>query len=158
MSNSVTTWVQHAGLPCPSLSPKVCSNSCLSSQWCYPTNSSSVIPFSSCPQSFPAPKSLPISWLFVSGGQSIGAWASVFPMNIQDWFSFRIDWFDLLAAQGTLRSLLQHPSSKASILWRSALFMVQSSHPYMTTGKTRAFSRWTYVGKVMSLLFNTLNW
>ena len=72
--------------------------------------------------------------------------------------SFRIDWFDLLAAQGTLRSLLQHPSSKASILWRSALFMVQSSHPYMTTGKTRAFSRWTYVGKVMSLLFNTLNW
>ena len=77
-------------------------------------------------------------------------------MNIQDW-SFRVDWLDLLAAQGTLKSLLQHHSSKASILWRSAFFTVQLSHPYMTTGKTIALTRWTFVGKVMSLLFNMLS-
>ena len=71
--------------------------------------------------------------------------------------SFRIDWFDLLALQGTLKSLLQHHSSKASIHWHSAFFMVQLSHPHMTTGKTIALTRWTFVGKVMSLLFNTLS-
>ena len=71
--------------------------------------------------------------------------------------SFRIDWFDLLAVQGTLKSLLQHHSSKASILWRSAFFTVQLSHPYMTTGKTIALTRQTFVGKVMSLLFNMLS-
>ena len=70
--------------------------------------------------------------------------------------SFRIDWFDLLAAQGTLKSLLQHHSSKASVLWCSAFIIVQLSHPYMTTGKTIALTRWTFVGKVMSLLFNML--
>ena len=69
---------------------------------------------------------------------------------------FRNDWFELLAVQGTLKSLLQHHSSKASILWRSAFFMVQLSYPYMTPGKTIALTRWTFVGKVMSLLFNTL--
>ena len=68
--------------------------------------------------------------------------------------SFRMDWLDLLAVQGTLKSLLQHHSSKASILWHSAFFMIQISHPYMTTGKTIALTRWTFVGKVMSLLFN----
>ena len=71
--------------------------------------------------------------------------------------SFRIDWFDLLAVQGTLKSLLQHHSSKASILGRSAFFTVQLSHPYMTTGKTIALTRWTFVGKVMSLLLNLLS-
>ena len=71
--------------------------------------------------------------------------------------SFRIDWLDLLAVQGTLKSLLQHHSSKASILWCSAFFIVQLSHPYMTTGKTIALTRWTFVGKVMSLLFNILS-
>ena len=70
--------------------------------------------------------------------------------------SFRIDWFVLLAAQETLKNLLQHHSSKASILWHSVIFMVQLSHPYMTTGKTIALTRWTFVGKVMSLLFNML--
>ena len=69
---------------------------------------------------------------------------------------FRIDWFDLFAVQGTLKRLLQHHSSKASILWRSSFFTVQLSHPYMTTGKTIALTRWTFVGKVMSLLFNML--
>ena len=71
--------------------------------------------------------------------------------------SFRMDWFDLLGVQGTLKSILQHHSSKASILWCSAFFMVQLSHPYMTTGKTIALTRWTFVGKVMSLLFNLLS-
>ena len=71
--------------------------------------------------------------------------------------SFRMDWLDLLAVQGTLKSLLQHHSSKASILWRSAFFIVQLSHPYMTSGKTIALIRWTFVGKVMSLLFNALS-
>ena len=71
--------------------------------------------------------------------------------------SFRMDWLDLLAVQGTLKSLLQHHSSKTSILWHSAFFIVQLSHPYMTTGKTVALTRWTFVGKVMSLLFNMLS-
>ena len=71
--------------------------------------------------------------------------------------SFKTDWFDLLVVQGTLRSLLQHHSSKASILWCSAFFMVQLSHPYMTTGKTIALTRWTFAGKLMSLLSNTLS-
>ena len=94
------------------------------------------------------------SQLFTSGGQSIGASASasVLPMNIQGWFSFRTDWFDLLAVQGTLKSLLQYHSSKASILWCSAFFMVQLSHEYMTTGKTIALTLQTFVSKVMSLL------
>ena len=72
--------------------------------------------------------------------------------------SFRMDWLDLLAVQGTLKSLLQHHSSKASILPCSAFFIVQVSHPYMTTGKTIALTRWSFVGKVMSLLFNMLGW
>ena len=79
-------------------------------------------------------------------------------MNIQDWLiSFRIDWFDLLAVQGTLKRFLQHHSSKASILRCSAFFIVQLSHPYMTTGKTKALTRQTFIGKVMSLLFNMLS-
>ena len=98
-----------------------------------------------------------MSWFFASGGQSIGASASasVIPMSIQG--SLRIDWFDLLAVQGTLKSLLQHHSSKVLILQHSAFFIVQLSHPYMTTGKTIALTRQTFVGKVMSLLFDMLS-
>ena len=158
MSNSL--WSQLSGSPVPHyLSPRVCSNSCPVSWWCHPTISSSVVPFSSCLWSFPASGSFPMTWLFASGGQSIGASASaaVLPMNIQGWFSFRTDWFDLLAVQGTLKSLLQHLSSIASILWCSAFFIVQLSHPYMTTGKTIALTRQTFVDKVMSLLFNMLS-
>ena len=142
--------LQHSRLLCPPLSPSVCSDSCPSSWWCHPTVSSSVTHFSSCPQSFPASGSFPMGRLFAPGGQSIGASASasVFPMNIQDW----IDWLDLLAVQGTLKSLLQHHSSEESILRCSALFIVQHSHPYMTTGKTIALTRWTFFSKVMSLL------
>ena len=78
-------------------------------------------------------------------------------MNIQDWFPFRMDWLDLLAVQGTHKSLLQHHSPKASILRRSAFFMVQLSHPYMITGKSIALTSWTFAGRVMSLLFNMLS-
>ena len=94
--------------------------------WCHPTISSSVITFSSCLQSFTASGSFQMSQFFASGGQSIGdsASASVLLMNIQDWFSFRMDWFDILVVQGTLKSLLQHHSSKASVLWCSAFFIV----------------------------------
>ena len=77
--------------------------------------------------------------------------------SYQRLISFRMDWLDFLAVQWTLKSLLQHHNSKASILWHSAFFTVQLSHPYLTTGKTIALTRWTFIGKVMSLLFNTLS-
>ena len=110
-------------------------------------------------QSFPASGSFQMSQFFASGGQGIGvsASASVLPMNIQDSFiSFGVDRLDLLAVQGTLKSLLQHHSSKASILRGSVFFIVQLSYPYMTTGKTIALTKQTFVGKVMSLPFNML--
>ena len=114
MSNSLQPHEsQHARPPCPSPTPRVYSGSCPLSQWCHPTISSSFVPFSSCPQSFPASRSFQVSQLFAWGGQSIGvsASASVLPMNTQDW-SPLVDWLDLLAVQGTLKSLLQHHSSK----------------------------------------------
>ena len=109
---------------------------------------------------FPASGSLQMSQLFASGGQSIGVSAStsVLLMNTQDWSPLqRTDWLDLLAVQGTLKSLLQHYSSKASILLHSAFFIVQLSYPCMTTGKTIALTRRTFANKVMSLLFNMLS-
>jgi len=149
--------LQHARLPGPSPTTGACSNSCPLSQWCHPTISSSVVLFPSCLQSFPESGSFPMSQFFTSDGQSIGVSASVIPMNIQDWFPFRIHWFDLLAVQGTLKSLLPYHSSKASILQCSGFFILQLSHPYMTTGKTIALTRQTFVGKLMSLLFNMLS-
>ena len=243
--------LQHAKLPGLSLSPGVCSNSCVLSWWCYLTISTSATPFSSCPQSFPSSESFPVSWLFASGGQSIGASASAadIPMNqyqhqfslsvisaslwphelqftrppcpsptpglylnscsLSQWchltilchpllllpsilpnitvfsnesafrirwpkywsfsfnirlsnehpgmISFRMDWLNFRAVQGTLKSLFQHHSSKASTLQRSAFLIVQISNPYMTTGKTIALTRWTFVDKVMSLLLNMLS-
>ena len=99
-----------------------------------------------------------MSQFFPSGGQSTGASFSICPSNeYSGLISFRMDWLDLLAVQGTLKSLLQHHSSKASILQRSAFFIVQLSHPYMTTGKTITLTRRTFVGKVMSLLLNMLS-
>ena len=150
---------QHARPPCPSPIPGVHPNSCPSSWWCHPAISSSVIPFSSCPQFLPAYGSFPKSQLFAWGGQSIRSFSfSTSPSNEHPrLISFRIGWLDLLAVQGTLKSLLQHHNSKASILWHSAFFAVQLSHPYMTTGKTIALTRWTFVGKVMSLLLNMLS-
>ena len=152
--------MQHARRPCPSPTSGAYSNSCPLSRWCHPTISSSVVPFSSCLQSFPASGSSPVSQFFASGDQSIGVSAStsVFPMNIQDWSPLGwMDWLDLLAVQGTLKSLLQHHSSKALILQHSTFFIVQLSHPHMTTGKTTALIRWTFVGKIMSLFFNMLS-
>ena len=157
MSDSLQTHgLQHSRPPCPSPTPRVYSNSCPLSQWCHPTISSSVVPFSFPPQSFPATGSFPRSQFFASGGQSIGlsASASVPSNEHSGLISFSFDWFDLLAVQRILKSLLQHHSSKASILQHSAFFIVQLSHPYMTTGKTIALTRRTFVGKVMSLLLN----
>ena len=118
--------LQHTRLPCASLSPGVCSDSCPLSPWCYLTISSSATVFSFCLQSFPASESFPMSQFFTSGGQSVGATASasVLAMNIQGWFPLGWTWFDLLAVQGTLRSFLQHLNSEASILqpWFSLLY------------------------------------
>ena len=107
----------------------------------------SVTPFSSCLQSFPV--RWPKFWSFSFSISPSNEYSGV--------ISFRIDWFDLLAVQETLKSLLQHHISKASVLWHSAFFMVQLSHLYMTTGKPIALTRWTFIGKVMSLLFNMLS-
>ena len=133
--------LQHASLPCLSPTPRVYPNSCPLSQWCHPTISSSVEPFSSLIQSFPASGSFQFeSQLFTSGGQSIGF--SISPSNeYSGLISFRMDWLDLLSVQGTLKSLLQHHSSKASIFWCSAFFTVQLSHPYMITGKNRSLDQ-----------------
>ena len=148
--------LQHSRPPCPSPTPGVHPNSCLLRWWCHPTTSSSVIPFYSCLQSFPASGSFQMSQFFASGGQSIGvsASASVLPMNIQDWF---LRWTGWISLQSKGLSRVQHHSSKPSIPWHSAFFIVQFSHPYMTTGKTIALTRWTFVGKVMPLLYNMLS-
>ena len=126
---------------------------CPSSRWCHPTISSSVGPLSSHIQPFPASGSFQMSQFFPSSGQSIGVSTStsVLAMNIQDWFP--LGWTDRISLQsrGTFKSL-QHHSSKVSILWCSAFFIIQLSHPYMTTGKSIALNRWTFVSKVMYLL------
>ena len=134
---------QHARPPYPSPTAGVYPNPCPLSQWCHPTISSSVIPFSSCPQSFPASGSFQMSQLFASGGQSTGVTAlTISPSNEHPGLiSFRMNWLDLLGVQGFLKSLLQHHISKASIPWHSAFFIVQLSHPYMNTGKTIALTR-----------------
>ena len=119
--------LQHIRLRCPSLSDGVYSNSCRLNWWCHPTISLSFTHFSSCPQHFPASESFPISQLFGIRCQSIGGSFSfsISPSNENSrWIYFRIDWFDILDVQMTLKSLFQHHSSKASILWCSASFMV----------------------------------
>ena len=153
MSNSL--WphgLQHTRIPCPSPTAGAYSNSCPSTRWCHPNISSSAVPFSSIFQYFPASASFQMSQLFASGGQSIGVSASISVLPDPGLISFRMDWLNLLAVQGTLKSPLQHHSSKASILLCSASFIVQFSHPYMPTGKTIALTRQTLVGKLMSLL------
>ena len=157
---------QHARPPCPSSpTPRVYSNSSPLTRWCHPTISSSVIPFFSCLQSFPASGSFQrvssshqvakvLEFQLQRHSSNVSASTSV---QHSELISFRMDWLDLLAVQGTLNSLLQHYSSEASILWHSTFFIVQLSHPYMTTGKPIALTRRTFVGKVMSLLFNMLS-
>ena len=147
---------QHARLPCPSPTSGVYANSCPLSRWCHPAISSSIVPIFSHPQSFPASGSFQMSQLFASRWPNYWSFSfNISPSNEHP--PFRMDWLDLLAVQGTLKSLLQHHSSKVSILWCSAFFTVQLSHPYTTTGKTMALTRWTLVGKVMSLLLNMLS-
>jgi len=147
--------LHHARIPCPSLSPEVCSSPCPLSQWCHPTISSSVAPFS-YPQSSPTSVFsnefvLPVRWPKY--------WSFSFsPSNdYSGLISFRTDLFDPLAVQETLKSLLQHDSSKASVLWCTASFMAHLSYPYTTTGKTTALTVQTFVSKVMSLLVNMLS-
>ena len=151
---------QHARPPCPLPILRVYSNSYPLSRWCHPAISSSVVPFSSHLQPFPASGAFLMSQFFASGGQSIGisALASVLPMNIQDWFPFRLTGWISLQSKGLRRvfSNTKH-SSKASILQCSAFFTVQLSYPYRTTGKTIALTIRTFVGKVMSLLFKMLS-
>ena len=123
---------------CPSPTPRIYSNSHPFIRWCHPTISSSAFPFSSCLQSFPASGSFQMSRLFTSSSQRIGlsASTSVFPIEHSGQISFRMDWLDILAVQGILKSLLQHHSSKASLLQCSAFFIVQLSHPYMKMEKS----------------------
>ena len=151
--------LQHARPPCPSPTPRDHSNSLPSSRWCHLATSSSVVPFTSCLQSFPASASFPLSLFFASDGQRIGNFSFIFSPSYEysELIFFRIDWLDIFAVQGTLRSLLQHQSSNASVLRCSAFFMVQFSHPYLTTGKTIPLTRPALVRKVMSLLFNMLS-
>ena len=148
--------LQHARPPCPSPTPGIYPNSCPLSQWCHPT-------ISSCHPLLLLPSILPSIRVFSNESALSITWSkywsfhfSISPSNeYSGLISFRMDWLDLLAAKGTLKSLLQHHSSKASILWCSAFFIVQLSHQYMTARKTIALTRWTFVGKVMPLLFNT---
>ena len=151
--------LQHARLPCPTPTPGVLPK-LMSIEWALPSNHLIVCrPLLLLPSIFPSIRvlsnesSLPIRWpKYWSFSFSIS------PSNEHPGLiSFRMDWLDLLVVQGTLKSLLQHHSLKASILWHSAFFIVQLSHPYMTTGKNIALTRQTFVGKVMSLLFNMLS-
>ena len=134
--------------PCPSPTPGVHSNSCPLSRWCHPTISSSVIPFSACPQSFPASGSFPVSQSFASGGQiiAVSALASVLPVNTQDWFP--LGWTGWISLQSKgLSRVFSNTTVQTSVLWCSAFLTDQLSHLYMTTGKTIALTRWNFVGK-----------
>ena len=159
MSNSLGPHgLQHARLLGPSPIPEACSHSCPLSWWCHPTISSSVVPFSSCPQSFPASESFQMSQLFTWGGQNIGVSASisVLAMNTKD--CFPLGWTGWIpCSPRDSQESSPHHNSKISILQCSAFFIVKLSHTYMTTGKTVALFRWTFFGKVMSLLFNMLS-
>ena len=157
LSNSLQPYgLQHTRLPCPTNSWSLL-NSCPSHRWYQPT-------ISSCRPLLP-PSIFPSLRVFFNESVPLIRWPkywsfsfSISPSNEHpELISFRMNWLGLLAVQGTLKSLLQHHSSKASILQCSAFFMVQLSHPYMITGKTIALTRWTFVSKVMSLLFKILS-
>ena len=147
---------QHARPPCPSSTPGVQPNP--SHRWCHPAISSSVIPFSSHPQSFPASGSFQRSQLFTSGGQSIGVSfsTSVLPMNTQDWSPLGWTGWIFLQSKGHSR-VFSNTTVQKYQFFGTHLSLVQLSHPYMTTRKTIAWTRWTFVDKVMSLLFNILS-
>ena len=149
--------LQHARLLCPSSSPRVCSNSCPLSWWCYPTISSSVVPFS-CLQSFPASGSFQMSQLFTSGGQRIGASApaSVLPMNIQGWFPLGFTGLISLLSKGPTRVFSSTTVQKHQFFGTQPSLW-SKSYPHMTTGKTVALTTWTFVSKVMFLPFSMLS-
>ena len=150
--------LQHTRLPCPSPTLGAYSNSCPSSKWCHATISSSVVPFSSCLQAFLASGSFPMSQFISSGGQRIGASAStsVLPMYIQDWSP--LGWTGWISLQSKgLSRVFSNTTVQMYQLFGAQLFLVQLLHPCMTTGKTIALTRWIFVGKVMSLLFNMLS-
>ena len=154
--------MQHTRLPCPSLSPGACSNSCSLNQWTISEPSNHLVlchPLLLLSSIFPSIRvfsnesilriSWPKYWTFSF---------SISPFNkCSELIAFRIDWLDLLTVQGTFKSLLQHHSSKTPVLQCSAFFIAQLAHSYMTTGKTIALTRQTFVGKVMSLFFNMLS-
>ena len=151
---------QHSRPPCPSATVRVYPNPCPLSKWCHPTISSSVVPFSSCPQSFPSSGSFPMTQLFVSGGESIGvsASASVFPMNIRDWFP--LGWTGWISLQSKgLSRVFSNTTVQKQQFFGTQLSLQSNSyiHPYMTTEKIIGLTSQTYVGKVTSLLFNMLS-
>ena len=150
--------LQHVRPPCPSPTPGVYSNLCSLSQWCHPTISSSVVPFSSCLQSFPTSVSFQMSQFFASGSQSIRVSAStlVLPVNTQDWSPLGwTGWISLLSKG--LSRVFSNITVQKHQFFSTQLSLVQLSHPYTTTRKTIALTRQTFVGKVMSLLFNMLS-
>ena len=151
--------LQHARPPCPSPTPGVHSNSCASSRWCHPAISSSVVPFSSCPQSLPASGSFPMSQLFASGGQSIGvsALASVLPKNTQDWSP--LGWTGCISLQSKgLSRVFSNTTVQKHQFFGAQLSSQSNSHIHTwPPEKTIALTRWTFVDKVMSLLLNMLS-
>ena len=153
MSDSLQTHgLQHARPPCLPPIPGVYSNSCPLSQWCHPTISSSVIPFSSRLQSFPASGYFPMSWLFTSGGQNIGISALVFPMNIQDWFPLGLTGWHVCSPRDSQES---SPAPQFESINSLVLSFLYGPKPYlyMTTGKAVTLTMHTFVCKVISLLF-----
>ena len=151
--------LQHPSLPSPSPTPGTCSNSCPSSRWMPSNHLILCLPLLLLPSIFPSIRLFSIkSVLHIRWPKY---WSVSFSISLFNEYSglifFKIEWFDLLSVQGTLKSLLQHHSSKASILRLSAFFVIQLSHSHMTIGKTIALTRWTLAGKVMSLLFNMLS-
>ena len=150
--------LQHTRPPCPSPTPGVHSNPCSLSPWCHPTISFSVIPFSACPQSFPASGSFPMSQLFASGGENIGvsALTSVFPMNTQDWSPFGWTGWISLQSKGLSR-VFSCTTVQKHQFFSTQLSSQSKSHIHIWLLEKSALTRWTFVGKVMSLLFNTLS-
>ena len=156
LSNSLQPHeLQQPRLPCPSLPPGAYSNSCSLSQWCHPTISSSVTLFSSCPQSLPASGSFPMSQLF-AGSQNTGASASALPVNIQGWFPLGLTDLVSLLSKGLSRDFSNTIVRKHQFFGTQPSLWSKLSHPYMTTGKTIALTRWTFVSKVTCLHFNML--
>ena len=149
--------LQHTRLPCPSPAPGACSNSCPSNQWCHATISSSVISFSSCLQFCPASGSFLISQFFTPGGQSMGASASVLPVNIQDWFPLRLTGLISLLSKGLSRVFSNTTVQKHQFFGAQPSLWSNSHTCNMTTRKTIALTSWTFAGKVMTLLFNVLS-